>query len=134
MTPDFARIFRECGVIAVLGAHHESWRPAFYVPDYLFRMGHRILPVNPALVGLSLWGQPVRATLAELGPVDMVDVFRRSELLPGHLLDLLAMAPPPKVVWLQSGIQNPGFAAILREKGVEVVEDRCALVERRLVG
>ena len=132
--PDFARIFAQTRSIAVLGAHADSWRPAFYVPDYLARVGYRILPVNVALVGKTLWEEPVRATLAELPAVEMVDVFRRAEALPAHLEDLLAMRPLPKVVWLQSGIWNPDFAKALEAAGVEVVQDRCTMVERQRLG
>src|SRR5687768_14162916 len=88
---------RAAKVIAVLGAHPQEHRPAFYVPDYLAGQGYRILPVNPELVGSSLWGVPFVATLAEIRePVDIVDVFRRSEWIGGHVDDILAMQPRPK--------------------------------------
>jgi len=69
--------------IAVLGIHREPEKAAFYVPEYLHDEGYRIIGVNPLLVGEALFGEPVRATLAELTePIDLVDVFRRSELIP----------------------------------------------------
>ena len=117
--------------IAVLGAHRDPWKPAFYVPDYLHQTGYDILPVNPVLVGETLWGRPVRATLGEVGAVDMVVVFRRSELLPAHLPEILAMQPLPRCVWLQSGIRLDSFAKILEERGIQVVQDRCSMVEHR---
>lgn len=121
--------------MAVLGAHNEQNRPAFYVPDYLYRAGYRILPVNPKLEGTELWGQPVRATLAELEePVDIVDVFRRPELLRGHLQDLLAMNPPPEVVWFQLGIENDEVAQALEGQGITVVQNRCTLADHRALG
>jgi hypothetical protein len=129
---DISASLRSARTIAVLGAHHEPARPAFYVPDYLHGQGYRILPVNPALVGTMLWGQPVRATLAELGePVDIVDIFRRPELLPGHLADVLAMAPRPRLVWLQLGIRNDAFARAVLDAGIDVVQDRCTLADHR---
>lgn len=132
---DLRRVLSQARVIAVLGAHHEAHRAAFYVPEYMRQQGARILPVNPLLVGRTLWGVPVRATLAELGePVDVVDVFRRSELLEPHLDDLLAMAPRPRVVWLQQGISHAGFSARLRAEGLEVIEDRCILADHRRLG
>jgi predicted CoA-binding protein len=122
-------------VIALLGAHDQPSRPAFYVPDYLHQQGYRILPVNPALAGRTLWGETVRATLAEIGePVDMVDVFRRPELLPGHTEDILAMKPLPRVVWLQLGIRNDAFARAIAAAGIDVVQDRCALADHRRMG
>ena len=127
-----AAAVRAARTVAVLGAHHDPSRAAFYVPDYLHEKGLRVLPVNPAMAGKSLWGRPVRETLASLGePVDIVDVFRRPELLPGHLEDLLAMRPLPKLVWLQQGIRNPVFAHDLIAAGIDVVQDRCLLVDHR---
>jgi hypothetical protein len=121
--------------IAVLGAHHQPSRPAFYVPDYLHSKGYRVVPVNPTLVGTTLWGEPVRATLAEIAePIDMVDVFRLADLLPGHLADLLAMKPLPRVVWLQQGIRNDAFARSLVAAGIDVVQDRCTLADHRAFG
>jgi predicted CoA-binding protein len=121
--------------VAVLGAHDEPSRPAFYVPDYLHAQGVRILPVNPALVGRTLWGEPVRKSLRELGQhVDFVDVFRRSEALPLHLDEILGMSPLPPAVWLQLGIRNDAFAARLVAAGIDVVQDRCTLADHRRMG
>jgi len=130
-----ADLLRRARTIAVLGAHEEASRPAFYVPDYLHAQGYRILPVNAVLAGKALWGERVRATLAELGePVDVVDVFRRPDLLPGHLADLLAMRPLPAVVWLQLGIRNDAFARDVVAAGLDVVQDRCMLADHRAMG
>lgn len=129
---DLGRILLDTRVVAVLGAHPEPHRPAFYVPDYLFSMGYRVLPVNPLFVGRVLWGVPVVARLTDLTePVDLVDVFRRSEHLPAHVDEVLAMNPPPRVVWLQSGIRNDLVAARWKAAGLTVVSDRCTLAEHR---
>lgn len=122
-------------VVAVLGAHTDPQRPAHYVPEYLSHHGYRILPVNPRFAGLILWGEPVRARLDELGePVDIVDVFRRAEDLPGHIEEILAMKPPPKLVWMQLGIRNDAVAAVLQAAGIEVIQDRCTLADHRRFG
>lgn len=120
--------------IAVLGAHPNPAKAAFYVPDYLAQQGYTVLPVNPAYAGQTLWGQAVVPKLTDLGgPVDIVDVFRRSEALMGHLDDILAVRP--KMVWLQSGIVNDVFADSLRQAGVQVVQNRCLMVvHRQLLG
>lgn len=132
---DVRRILVTARVIAVLGAHPSQERPASYVPAYLASQGYRVLPVNPAFAGQTLWGERVRATLAELRePVDVVDVFRRAELLASHEADLFAMAPPPAVVWLQLGIREDGFAARVRARGITVVQDRCTLADHRALG
>ena len=129
---DRAAVLKKARVIAVLGAHHEPHRPAFYVPQYLHEHGYRIIPVNPELVGRELWGEPARATLAEIGePVDLVDVFRRPALVEGHLPDLLAMQPPPGAVWLQLGIRNDRAAAALVAAGIDVVQDACTMADHR---
>lgn len=118
--------------VAVLGAHHEAHRPAFYVPEYLHGQGYAILPVNPALVGQTLWGQPVAASLASWrGGFDVVDVFRRSDALPAHLPELLDACAPGALVWLQSGIRNDAVAAALSAAGLDVVQDRCMLADHR---
>ncbi|MFN3392064.1 MAG: CoA-binding protein [Meiothermus ruber] len=116
--------------IAVLGAHPNPAKAAFYVPDYLARKGYTVLPVNPAYTGQTLWGQTVVSQLADLEqPIDIVDVFRRSEALMGHLDDILAARP--RLVWLQSGIVNEAFAETLRKAGIQVVQNRCLMVVHR---
>ena len=132
-TPDdLRRILQQTRTVAVLGAHPQRHRAAFYVPEHLYSVGYRIYPVNPMKLGETLWGQPVRAALTELPePIDMVDVFRRSTALAGHLDEILAMAPLPRVVWLQLGIRDDDFTQQLMDAGIEVVEDRCTLAEHR---
>lgn len=116
--------------IAVLGAHPNPNKPAFYVPDYLGRRGYTLLPVNPAYAGQALWDRKIVARLTDLEePPDILDVFRRSEALPDHLEEILAARP--RLVWLQSGIINDAFAETLRQAGIPVVQDRCLMVEHR---
>lgn len=119
--------------IAVLGIHPDPSRPANYVPAYLHEHGYRILGVNPVLVGTSLFGEPVVATLAELRePVDLVDVFRRADALPAHQDELLASSAP--VIWFQLGIFNDAVAEALAAAGKEVIQDRCTLADHRRLG
>jgi hypothetical protein len=120
--------------IAVLGAHRDPAKPAHYVPDYLHQRGYRILPANPVYAGQTLWGEPVRASLLQIGePVDVVDVFRRSEQVAEHVDEILALRPA--LAWLQSGIRNDAAARSLENAGIAVVQDRCLMVEhRRLLG
>jgi predicted CoA-binding protein len=135
---DVRRILERSRTVAVLGAHWEPSRPACYVPQYLFDHGYRVLPINPAGVGRNQdqFGNPFVASLADITePVDVVDVFRRSELVAGHTDEILAMSPLPKVVWLQLGIRDDAFATRLRAAGIEVVQDRCMLADhRRMLG
>ena len=131
-----AEIFRKSRTIAVLGAKEGAREPAFHVPAYLAARGYRILPVNPTLTERSLFGVPVAPALAELPePVDVIEVFRRPEFLPGHAREILALPWRPDVVWFQLGIRHDGAAETLARAGIQVVQDRCMMPEhRRLLG
>src|SRR5687767_4522404 len=110
--------------IAVLGVHHEPEKAAYYVPEYLADEGYTIIGVNPRFTDETLFGSKVRATLAEIAePVDLVDVFRKAADIPGHVEDILAMKPRPKVVWFQLGIKNDDAAKILESAGIVVVQN-----------
>jgi uncharacterized protein len=128
---DIAAILDGTQVIAVLGAHVDPGRAAHYVPAYMKDHGYRVVGVNPRLAGQTLFGEPVRTNLAEVGPVDMVNVFRRPADLAAHIPEILAMRPAPKVVWLQLGIADDDFAAALEAHGIQVVQDRCLMVDHR---
>jgi hypothetical protein len=135
MTSLEERLLRTSPVVAVLGAHREPHRAAFYVPEYLAGHGYDVWPVNPLLVGQMLFGRRTLATLAEIPvPVDLVDVFRRSEHLPAHVDDILAMSPRPRAVWFQLGIRNDAVARVLADAGITVVQDRCTLADHRRFG
>ena len=114
-------------IIAVLGAHDQPSRPAFYVPDYLHRQGYKIIPVNPALAGQTLWGEVVRRELASIAePVDIVDVFRRPEHCAGHVREAVAVGA--RAVWLQLGIVSAEARTIAEAAGLPYVEDACTAV------
>lgn len=128
-------ILKGSPTVAVVGINDEPEKAAYYVPEYLHEEGYRILGVNPKLVGKTIFGNPVRATLAELAePVDLVDVFRRSEMVADHVEDILAMTPRPRVVWLQLGIRNDDAAKVLEAAGITVVQNRCTLAEHQRLG
>lgn len=121
--------------VAVLGAHPDPARPAHYVPAYLVEHGYRVLPVNVTKAGQTLFGETVRAALTEIDePVDVVDIFRPSDAIAGHLDEILAMKPLPGAVWLQLGIRDDATAEKLRAAGIRVVQDRCMLAEHRRAG
>jgi hypothetical protein len=130
---EVAQILRECRRIAVLGIKTESHAgaPAFYVPEYMLRQGYDIVPVpvyHPEAV--EILGRPVYRSLRQVpGPIDMVNVFRRSRDIPPHVPDILAVSP--RVVWLQLGITHAAAAETLARAGIRVVQDRCLLVEHR---
>jgi len=133
-TADVLRVLTENRVIAVIGFHHDPMKPAHYVPEYLYRQGYTIIPVNPALAarGESFFGHRAVSTLAEIGtPVDLVEIFRRSDKVQLHLADILSMQPLPRVVWMQQGIRDEATARALTERGIDVVQDRCMLADHR---
>ena len=129
-------ILRDARTIAVLGAKTGPGEPSHYVPAYLHARGYRILPVNPKVAGHPLHGAAAVARLAELRePVDVIEIFRRPEYLPGHADEILALPRRPKVVWFQLGIRNAAAAEKLARAGIRVVQDRCMMPEhRRLLG
>jgi predicted CoA-binding protein len=126
------RILGQARVVAVLGAHVRRHKPAFYVPEYLFEHGFRILPVNPVFAGEVQWDEAFVGRLSELeAPVDVVNVFRRSSRLPEHVDEILGLDPLPRWAWFQLGVRHDGVAARLREEGIEVIQDRCMLADHR---
>jgi predicted CoA-binding protein len=121
--------------IAVLGVKTpESGQPAYYVPDHAHRVGYDVIPVPVYYPEMrELFGNPVYRTLAEIpGDIDLVDVFRRPQDIPKHVDDILEKRP--KAVWLQSGIRHEAVAEQLARAGIQVVQDRCLLVELRRIG
>jgi len=119
--------------IAVLGIKTEaqSDQPAFYVPKYMQGAGFEIVPVPVYYPDATeILGEHVYRKLADIpGEVDMVNVFRKPSDLAAHLDDVLAKKP--KSVWLQLGIQDDTFASALERAGIEVVQNRCLMVEHR---
>jgi len=119
--------------VAVLGIKPDDrmTQPAHYVPAYLVEQGVEIVPVPVYYPEVErILGRPVVRELSALeGPVDLVDVFRKSEDVPQHVDALLAMKP--SAVWLQLGIRNDEAAERLARAGIRVVQDRCLLVEHR---
>ncbi len=128
-----AELVRSAKRVAVLGIRPEknADRPAFYVPAALASAGVAILPVPVRPPGSeTILGMPIYASVAAVPPpVDIVDVFRRSEDVPAHLADLLAARP--RSVWFQSGIRNDEVAEALARHGIRVVQDRCLMVDHR---
>jgi predicted CoA-binding protein len=121
--------------IAVLGIKTEKQasQPAFYVPQYLHDKGFEIIPVPVYYPEVTeILGKRVYRKLIDIpDEIDLVDVFRRSHDIPEHLEDMLAKKS--KAVWFQSGIRNDQVAEQLARAGIKVVQDRCLMVEHRLL-
>jgi len=126
-------ILRSVRTIAVVGASADPDRPSHEVMAFLLRQGYRVLAVNPALRPGALGPVPIYPDLAALpGPVDMVDIFRRSEAA-GAVADQ-AVAIGAKVVWMQLGVRDDAAAARAEAAGLSVVMDRCPKIEFRRLG
>jgi predicted CoA-binding protein len=132
------RILAETRVIAVVGVSPDPVRPSYYVARYLGLRGYRVVPVNPAHAGGTILGERVFGTLADIPPdipVDMVDIFRRSEHVPPIVDEAIASLPHLRTIWMQIGVEHPGAAAQARARGITVVQNRCPKIEyQRLHG
>ena len=119
--------------IAVLGIKPESHasQPAFYVPKYMAEHGFDIIPVPVYYPEVTeILGRKVYRDLTDVpGDIDLVNVFRRSEDIPKHTLEILTKKP--KAVWFQLGIRNDEVAEKLADAGIKVVQDLCLMVEYR---
>lgn len=126
---EISRVLGYTKRIAVLGMKTDPGQPAFYVPAYAQRTGHEIIPVPVYYPELTeMMGRPVFRRIADIpGPLDMVDVFRRPKDIPAHVGDILAKMP--RCVWFQLGIRNDEVAETLSKAGIDVVQDKCLMVE-----
>jgi predicted CoA-binding protein len=120
--------------IAVLGIKPDPQQPACYVPEYAEQAGYEIVPVPVYYKDLTeMHGHKVYRKLTDIpGDIDMVNVFRRPNDIPPHVDDIIAKRP--KSVWFQLGIRNDDAAERLARAGIDVVQDRCLLVELQRIG
>jgi len=129
-------ILNRTKVVAVVGVSTNSVRPSYYVARYLGLKGYTVIPVNPMHAGKRLFGQIIRPSLAEISePVDMVDIFRRSEAVPAIVDEALEHLPNLKTIWMQIGVEHAEAAALAASKDIDVIQDRCPKIEyQRLFG
>lgn len=122
--------------VAIVGVSGNPVRPSYFVARYMGLRGYDVVPVNPGLAGQSLFGATVVSSLSEIeGPVDMVDIFRRSEAVPAIVDEALAHFPDLGTIWMQIGVEHEQAAAVAQERGVDVVQNRCPKIEyQRLFG
>lgn len=121
--------------IAVVGIKpEETDAPAFYVPEYAQRAGYTIIPVPVYYPEMEreLGEKAYRSLEAIPGPIDIVQLFRRPADVPSHLASILEVRP--KLVWMQLGIRHDEVAETLARAGIDVVQDRCMLVELQQMG
>ena len=125
-----ANILNSVKTIAMVGASANEVRPSWFVLKYLLDKGFAVIPVNPGYAGREILGRMVYARLADIPePIDMVDVFRASDAVPGIVTDALALDPLPKVIWTQLTVRNDEAAARAEAAGIKVVMNRCPKIE-----
>jgi predicted CoA-binding protein len=133
-TPSIQQLLARVRRVAVLGIKMEPWEPAYYVPAHSIQAGLDVIPVPVYYPDVrEIMNRPVYRRLIDIPPpIDLVNVFRRSEKVPEHLEDMLAARPA--AVWMQSGIANDEVAEALSAAGIDVVQNRCLMVELQRMG
>ena len=125
---DIGKLLTNAKTIAVVGLSNSPLRPSHGVSAYLQSQGYRIIPVNPSIKGAL--GEKAVASLSEINEkIDIVDVFRRSEFVPGVVDEVIRLKLP--ALWLQEGVIHEEAAAKARQAGMFVVMDHCILKEHR---
>jgi hypothetical protein len=123
-------ILKSVKTIAVVGASANDVRPSFFVMKYMLDKGYSVVPVNPGQAGKPILGQMTYARLSDIPqPIDMVDVFRASDAVPGIVDEALSLDPLPKVIWMQLTVRHDEAAARAEAAGLKVVMDRCPKIE-----
>jgi predicted CoA-binding protein len=119
-------LVRTARTIAIVGLSPNVLRPSNFVGFYLQRHGYKVIPVNPR--ESEILGERSYASLSEIPePVDVVDVFRAPDAVPGIAEEAVAIGA--KTLWLQFGVISPEGATIATDGGVAVVMDRCMKIE-----
>ena len=125
---DIRELLTNARTIAMVGASDRPDRPSYGVMAYLQSRGYRVFPVNPQITGEHVHGEYIWRELSQIGePIDLVDIFRRSEAA-GDAVDE-AIAAGARAVWMQLGVINEAAAARAEAAGLKVVMDRCPAIE-----
>jgi predicted CoA-binding protein len=127
---EIRRILEESRNVAVVGLSESPYRTSHAIASAMQRAGYRIFPVNPNLTGPVLGEEPYARVQEIREPVDIVDVFRRSEKVMPVAED--AVAAGAKVLWMQSGVINEEAAEYAEEHGLTVIMDRCIKVDHAM--
>ena len=117
--------------VAVVGMSKNAEKPSNFVPKYLLKQGYNIYPVNPTIQ--EIMGKKSYPSVAEIPDdidIDIVDIFRKPEDVPGAVSDALKK-PGIKVIWMQEGIYNEVAEAEAKAKGLDVVFNRCMMAEHK---
>lgn len=128
------QLLEDAKTIAVVGLSNKPDRTSYMVSQAMQNAGYKIVPVNPVIAGETVLGEKVLASLSEIDqPVDIINVFRRSEDILPVAEEALKMQNKPKVFWMQQGIANEEAAKLVADQGIEVVQDMCIKVDHALL-
>ncbi|NTU22954.1 CoA-binding protein [Brevibacillus sp. HB1.2] len=128
------QLLEDAKTIAVVGLSNKPDRTSYMVSQAMQNAGYTIIPVNPVIAGETVLGEKVLGRLIEIDqPVDIVNVFRRSEDMMPVAEEALKMQNKPKVFWMQQGIANEDAAKLVADQGIEVVQDMCIKVDHALL-
>lgn len=125
-------ILESVTTIALVGASAKPSRPSNSVMRFLLDRGYKVHPINPGLEGQEIHGHKVLASLDDVPtPCDMVDIFRNSDDAGEICRNAVELADEKgfQVVWMQLGVENQAAAAVAREAGLVVVQNRCPKIE-----
>lgn len=127
---DYLReILQNTKTIAMVGASLNPARPSYRVGEFLAECGYQVIPVNPGHVGETLFGEKIVGALSDISePVDMVDIFRRSEHV-GPIVEAALAMTGLQSIWMQIGVENAEAAKAATAAGVKTVMNRCPKIE-----
>lgn len=129
---EIAAILRDTACIACVGFSANPERPSHYVSVFLKERGIRVIPVNPGLAGQRFLGETAVAHLSDIPaaiPVDMIDIFRRTEEIDGIVSEAMAALPHLRTVWMQLDLRHAAAAERASSAGLKVVQDKCPMIE-----
>jgi len=132
------KILGETKTIACVGVSMNPVRPSYFVARYLSLRKYTVIPVNPGHAGERLFGQEIRPDLRAIPKdikIDMLDLFRRSEVVLPIVQEAIEVLPGLKTVWMQIGVENAEAAELAESHGLQVIQNRCPKIEyQRLFG
>ncbi len=133
MTRDALRtLLRDAKTIAVVGLSPDPARPSHVVARYLRAAGYRIVPINPGHATLlDEPSYPTLAAAARVAPLDIVDVFRRSEFVEPIVAEAIPLRP--RLIWLQVGVQDAAACARAEAAGIPCIMNRCLMVDHQML-
>ncbi len=130
MQQEIEKLLRNVKTIAIVGLSPKENRPSNMVARYLMHAGYTIYPVNPG--HSQILGKTCYADLSAVPfPVDVVDIFRKSEDVLPIVEQAVLLKPLPKAIWMQQGIVNEPAAQLARDNGIFIVMDRCVKIDHQ---